>query len=269
MAMVCSAALALPAAAHAETFERGAKVMASPLMMEPVWSACIVVSGPGANDYYQLNCAANPARDQRIVVVPSKWIRPGGAAAAAAKPAAGAFAANSIVLASPTQMDGFFMRCVVVGGPHENDYYNLDCADEHAGVDDRMIKVVKRFAVPGKWIKANNPAYRPDMQVAAIRAAQAAVAPAKPAAARAASKIAGLRTGEYACYGVGGKVLIGLGFKVLPSSAYTDLDGKNRGSFSVAGGVVSFHGGHLGGQQGHDLYNGNFRIGAQASCEPF
>jgi|CXWL01.1.fsa_nt_gi hypothetical protein len=79
----------------------------------------------------------------------------------------------------------------------------------------------------------------------------------------------GLKVGEYACYGSGGRILAGLGFRVLSGNRFTDLDGGNAGTFSVSGSTVTFRGGHLGGQTGRDLKNYNFRIGAQASCEPF
>lgn len=79
----------------------------------------------------------------------------------------------------------------------------------------------------------------------------------------------GLKVGEYACYGSGGRILVGLGFKVVSGSRFTDLDGGNAGTYSVNGSTVVFRGGHLGGQTGRDLRNHNFRIGAQASCEPF
>jgi hypothetical protein len=86
---------------------------------------------------------------------------------------------------------------------------------------------------------------------------------------RTAPSPSGLKVGEYACYGVGGRIMAGLGFKVLPGNRYTDLDGGNRGSFSVVGDTVRFRGGHLDGQVGRELRGHNFRIGAQASCEPF
>ena len=79
-----------------------------------------------------------------------------------------------------------------------------------------------------------------------------------------------LKVGEYACYGSGGRVMIGLGFKVLGSGRYTDLDGKTSGTYSVSGGNVVFRGGHLGGQTGRALTpKGGFRIGMQANCEPW
>jgi len=63
--------------------------------------------------------------------------------------------------------------------------------------------------------------------------------------------------------------MIGLGFKVAPGGRYTDLDGKNPGRFTIAGGQVRFQGGHLGGQVGRELNGGSFRLGAQASCSPW
>ena len=81
---------------------------------------------------------------------------------------------------------------------------------------------------------------------------------------------AGLKPGEYACYGSGGRIMIGPGFKLLGGGRYTDLDGNNPGTVSVSGGNVRFKGGHLDGQAGRELNaKGGFRIGAQASCEPF
>jgi hypothetical protein len=80
---------------------------------------------------------------------------------------------------------------------------------------------------------------------------------------------AGLKIGEYACYGSGGRIMLGLGFKVLPGNRYTDLEGGNAGSFSVSGTTVTFSGGHLGGQTGRDLRGHSFTLGAQAGCEPY
>jgi hypothetical protein len=79
----------------------------------------------------------------------------------------------------------------------------------------------------------------------------------------------GLKIGEYACTGSGGRMMIGLGFKVLSGNRYTDLDGKSRGTFSIAGGKITFRGGHLAGTTGRDLKDNWFTVGAQASCGPF
>ncbi|MBL6940414.1 MAG: hypothetical protein ISS15_19150 [Alphaproteobacteria bacterium] len=80
----------------------------------------------------------------------------------------------------------------------------------------------------------------------------------------------GLRTGEYACYGSGGELLVGLGFKVLDASHYNDLDGKSPGTYQVNGDKVVFHGGNLDGEIGVDLKGGHFNLASHGiSCEPF
>lgn len=85
----------------------------------------------------------------------------------------------------------------------------------------------------------------------------------RPAAAAAGT----LRPGEYACYGSGGQIMAGLGFKVTGPGRYSDLDGVTSGTFSVSGSNVTFRGGHLGGQTGRELTTNGFRIGNQATCE--
>jgi hypothetical protein len=94
--------------------------------------------------------------------------------------------------------------------------------------------------------------------------AAAAIAFAFPAVA----DDGGLRVGEYACYGSGGTLLIGAGFKVTDDSHYTDLDDTTSGTYAVDGDTVTFTGGHLDGQSGHDLQDGTFTIGAGVNCEP-
>ena len=94
-------------------------------------------------------------------------------------------------------------------------------------------------------------------------------APAPPAARprQAAAPAGTLKTGEYACYGFGGQIMAGLGFKVTGRGRYTDLEGGNSGTFSVNGSTVTFRGGHLDGQTGRELTANGFRIGMQANCE--
>jgi hypothetical protein len=88
---------------------------------------------------------------------------------------------------------------------------------------------------------------------------------ADPVAAQTGSS---LKTGEYTCFGSGGRPLLGAGFKVLAGGRYTDLEGGSSGTFSVNGNQVTFRGGHLDGQIGRDLKGDTFRIGTLASCEP-
>jgi|GEM_PF-1155033 len=77
-----------------------------------------------------------------------------------------------------------------------------------------------------------------------------------------------ITTGEWACYGSGGRALIGLAFKVNANGTYTDLDNKNHGTYSVSGSKLIFKGGHLDGQVGHSVGGGRFNIGT-TTCEPF
>jgi hypothetical protein len=90
-------------------------------------------------------------------------------------------------------------------------------------------------------------------------------------ATRPAAQGGGLKLGEYACYGAGGRPMVGLGFKVLAGGRYTDLDGANAGTISVVAGAVKFTGGHMSEIAGRDFNpaDGSFRVGAQALCEPW
>lgn len=112
--------------------------------------------------------------------------------------------------------------------------------------------------------------YTVDRDARSVRRPGTAPAPvaAKPAAAPVAT-VVGLREGEYACYGSGGRILAGFAFRVLPGGRYTDLDEADAGTYTIDGDRVAFAGGHLDGQSGRALTNGRFRIGAQADCEPY
>lgn len=103
----------------------------------------------------------------------------------------------------------------------------------------------------------------------AAPAASPAPEPPPSAGETSASSSGGLRIGEYACYGSGGQILAGFGFTVLPGGRFTDLEGGNAGTYTVSGDAVTFSGGHLDGTVGRALNNGTFRIGQQATCEPF
>ena len=70
-----------------------------------------------------------------------------------------------------------------------------------------------------------------------------------------------LKPGEYACAGSGGRVLIGLGFKLSADGSYTDVDGKDAGRATFSGSNVTFSGGHLNGYVGTNVRCGtNFEI---------
>jgi hypothetical protein len=70
-----------------------------------------------------------------------------------------------------------------------------------------------------------------------------------------------LQAGEYACAGSGGRILIGLGFKLRADGTYTDLGGKSPGRVVYNGSNITFVGGHLDGQVGRNVRGGtNFEI---------
>lgn len=100
---------------------------------------------------------------------------------------------------------------------------------------------------------------------AAPAGAPPAAAPPAPAAQGAGSALA---AGEWACYGTGGRLLIGLGFRVVSGGKYTDLDRKDSGTYTVQGGTITFRGGHLDGQTGRNLHNNRFELSG-TSCEIF
>lgn len=78
-----------------------------------------------------------------------------------------------------------------------------------------------------------------------------------------------LRTGEYACYGSGQRIMAGLKFNITGPASYTDAYGA-PGSYRITGTTVSFTGGALGGMTGYNLKsNYSFTMGSQASCEYF
>jgi len=109
-------------------------------------------------------------------------------------------------------------------------------------------------------------------QAGPAQAANAApVAPVGMAAATPAAGSSGsaLRQGEWACYGSGGRALIGLGFKITSGSTYTDLDNKSRGTYNYnsGAGTITFNGGHLAGQVAKAVGGNRFNIGT-TTCQP-
>jgi hypothetical protein len=122
----------------------------------------------------------------------------------------------------------------------------------------------------GRQCKPNPSAGVSSIPLSNLQGAAAPAGTPPPAPAPAASQGSSvLATGEYACYGSGGRLLIGLGFRVVANGKYTDLDRKSSGTFTVQGSSITFHGGHLDGQTGHNLRGNKFVLGSMVSCEPF
>ena len=150
----------------------------------------------------------------------------------------------------------------------------------HAAQDNAQQRSVEQYQAEAKAAEAEANSLMAGANGAGSNTAAAAAVPAnRPAAAPAGG--GGLKIGEYACYGgstgsgsgqlAGGRsvLLIGLGFKVLSGGNYTDLDGKNPGTFTVSGSTVAFQGGIHGGEAGRDLAAGRFVLGSKVVCEPF
>lgn len=93
--------------------------------------------------------------------------------------------------------------------------------------------------------------------------------PVKPVKKAGTVSSGSLKIGEYACTGSGGRMMIGLGFKVVSSGRYTDLAGKRSGTFTISNGLIKFQGGHLTGVSGRDLKDNWFTVASQASCGPY
>jgi hypothetical protein len=236
------------------SFPAGSHVQASPIMLDGYWQDCVVVSGPDERANYRLDCTGS------VVTVPVRWIRPAapghskGPSPGPARPAGGStglsssssagFAPGSTVLASPLQLASSWRRCQVRSGPGASGYYSLDCADDHAGTDGKMKRTVRTVSVPGQWIKADDPSFRPDMQVGSARAEAARDAAPRPTSAPppangAASAVA---AGSYECWAFNTSRM-NLNFQVTGPGAYRASDGSSgRFTFDAASKRIQFTG---------------------------
>ena len=80
-----------------------------------------------------------------------------------------------------------------------------------------------------------------------------------------------LYIGEWASYGTGGRLLIGLGFKLKADGTYTNLDGGEGGTYIYNAGTatIAFKGGFMDGQTGREVRSTGFRLSNTVSCEPY
>lgn len=103
--------------------------------------------------------------------------------------------------------------------------------------------------------------------------------PGKPAANKPApaptgaspAKVVKLPMGEWASYGTGGQLLIGLGFILKADGTYTNLEGKEGGKYvhDTAAATVTFKGGFLDGEVGTNVKLSGFKLSNTISCEPY
>ncbi|HYV96260.1 MAG TPA: hypothetical protein VE967_02265 [Gemmatimonadaceae bacterium] len=97
-------------------------------------------------------------------------------------------------------------------------------------------------------------------------------APGMPASTPAsAADRAQLYLGEYACYGVGSRLMAGMGFKLEAGGKYAGVDGTGAGTYvrDVAAATITFHGGKFDGQVARNVKNTGFQLSQTVSCEPW
>jgi hypothetical protein len=75
--------------------------------------------------------------------------------------------------------------------------------------------------------------------------------------------------GEWACYGTGGRRL--LGFTLQRGGTYLDGDGARAGTYAhdAAAGTVTFRGGAMDGQVGRNVRANGFALSRTVTCEPW
>lgn len=94
---------------------------------------------------------------------------------------------------------------------------------------------------------------------------------AAPAGTPTPAPAAQLHLGEWACYGTGGRLMAGMGFRLQPNGAYVDLDNKRAGRYThnKAAATITFQAGFLDGQTGRDVKANTFQLSNTVSCEPW
>lgn len=99
---------------------------------------------------------------------------------------------------------------------------------------------------------------------------QGTAAPAGKPAAAAPGQVE-LHTGEWACYGTGGRLMAGMGFHLQTDGGYLDADRKRAGRYThdKAAATVKFQGGFLDGQTGRGIKGQGFNLSNTVSCEPW
>ena len=183
--------------------------------------------------------------------------------------------------AAPNGGDYLFLVTALIrdyeAGYPANRYYGQTCVgrmDQRkfiVSLDEfRQWKVEGAMTVtsgPDKTCKPNPAAGVSSIPLQSLAGSAApAGAPAAPTAAQ--GTAAGISTGEWACYGSGGRLLIGLGFRITADGKYTDLDRKGTGTYSIQGSTIRFRGGHLDGQSSGNFRGNRFDMG-NVSCEVF
>jgi hypothetical protein len=150
-----------------------------------------------------------------------------------------------------------------------NRYYGQTCIRKMDGWNFNLSPGANgQWAVDGMMTVTNASVCR-DNPGAGVSAVPLATLPGTPAPAGAPA--AELHVGEWACYGTGGRLMTGMGFRLQPNGGYVDLDNRRAGrySYNKAAATITFQGGFLDGQSGKSSKPNSFQISNTVSCEPW
>ncbi len=160
-----------------------------------------------------------------------------------------------------------------------NKYYGETCLGRMDKWKFDMLKdefgkwiVQGRMTVSDAVCKQNPSAGVSSIPLASVAGNPASNAPAPiPPASANKSPATTLYIGQWACYGVGSRLMAGMGFVLDRSGNYTDVDGGRGGKYSYNAGAstIAFRGGFLDGQVGKNVRTTGFNISSTVSCEPW
>lgn len=157
-------------------------------------------------------------------------------------------------------------------GYPKNRYYGQTCIGK---MDNWVFNLSPgangEWAIDGRMTVTNATCTaNPSAGISSVPLASVSGTPA-PAGTPTAAPAAELHIGEWACYGTGGRLMTGMGFRLQPSGSYVDLDNKRAGRYThnKAAGTIAFQGGFLDGQTGRGLKGTSFQLSNTVSCEPW
>lgn len=162
-----------------------------------------------------------------------------------------------------------------------NHFYGETCISHFDALTFEMRKEGEGWTVEGRMTPDTRDCKRnPSAGVSAVALSTLAGSPApppSPSASQTASRPSSAANGgsppmgEYACYGVGSRLMAGMGFRLNAGGKYTDVDGKRGGTYAIqpAQHTISFTGGFLDGQTGRNAGPRGFSLTSSVSCEPW
>lgn len=161
-----------------------------------------------------------------------------------------------------------------------NRYYGQTCVGRMDGWKFDMRRgdggewiVQGRMTVTGRECKDNPSAGASATPLATLPGTPGATAtPGSASSTSAPAQAAGsLHVGEYACYGTGGRLMAGMGFRLQAGNRYQDIDNARGGAYTydVRAATITFRDGFLDGQTGRNVRASGFALSSTVSCEPW